>query len=209
MSTFINSFYFYGGAANTFIGGVSGVINTPALLAAKLQNYPSGTAFDVSKIFGFTIVGSDIECYIGVDYQLGATNVSMTSYIDNGNYCKEIIGSFRHFINLVNFKTEGVIKLSGLYIFRNCPSLNILLSFPNCIICTNQTFYCDGNEPFNLYLPICTQYGASVGYNKCIYLIRSGMKIYAHPSMATINGGAEEGDIAYGRNTRGATIIYV
>ena len=51
---------------NTFIGGIGGTINTPALLAAKL-------GVSENRIKLFKVTGVDVECAIvGGSYVLGA-----------------------------------------------------------------------------------------------------------------------------------------
>ena len=94
---YLNGLSTYGGPPNTFIGGVAGVISTPDLLAAKFENYPSGTSINVSKIYNFTITGSDISCYIGIDYQLLQNAFwgvpSITYYRDMGNRLRNIPGN--------------------------------------------------------------------------------------------------------------------
>ena len=204
---------------NVFIGGVSSVINTATLLAEKLEYYPSGLAFYETDIHNFEIVGSDIKCAIVVDYKTrgltyafgngqSTTNL-ITSFIDNGNYCKDIGEStFRNCINFTNFIAKGIVNLTGSYIFRGCTSLNMLIEFPNCISISNAPFYSDNNEPFSLYLPYCLTYGTTVLDNSVFYLYKLSNNIYANLTMQTINGGAEEGDLAYAR-ARGVNISYI
>jgi len=216
MSTFINSFRFYGGAANTFIGGVSSVINTPALLAAKLQNYPSGINLDVSKIFGFTIVGSDIECYIGIDFQIkldafntgGTGNVPniLTSFNHSGDKLKKLFNnSFRGQTNLISIKPDSVVNI-GSSVFFGCTGLQSA-EFINVIDINIQVFYnCVNLQTVNISK--CTNIGLFRTNENVFYNCPSSINIYAESTMATINGGLEEGDLAYAR-ARGGTIIYV
>ena len=227
MSTFINSFRFYGGDANTFIGGVSGVINTPALLAAKLSNYPSGIALDVSKIFGFTIVGSDIECYIGVDYQIkfnafsGGAGViqALTYYSDVGKFCKKIFNSaFNNQTTLTYVNLEALTSLPA-QLFRS--SGLTLAYFPEVLTlssgATTSNFHFFGCASINsIYLPKCTVYGTNSSNvsqptvdNQCFTNIKLNCAITVPTAMQTINAGGLEADLAYAQNIRSAVITYV
>jgi len=197
---------------NTFIGGVSSVINTPALLAAKLLNYPSGTAFSASNIENFTIVGSNIECYISDNYELVpsafSANTLITYYLDDSNYCKKSNGNmFKDAINLERFNLQGLINISQRD-FANCPKIKQAI-FPNCTS-VSAGFAAFSSDVFHssiklesIYLPLCTYIGASVGNEESFRNINSTKKIYMHPSMATINAGGVEGDLV------GHSISYV
>jgi len=202
MSTFINSFRFYGGAANTFIGGVSSVINTPALLAAKLQNYPSGTAFDVSKIFGFTIVGSDIECYIGVNYQIKQnsfqntifTASSPTYYKDDGGKCKRLMAAaFYTSLNTTIFNFPEVVDINGGHVFyhANYSAGSGLLPITK------------------LYLPKCTILGNNVNLNENQFGFTSRpTELSINDFLRTANAGSPDQDLVVGA-TLGVNITYI
>jgi len=201
---------------NTFIGGVSSVINTPALLAAKLWNYPGESAFNVANIQNFTIVGSDIECYIGVDFQtkLDAFNTSgtgnvpniLTSFNHSGDKLKKLFAnSFRGQTNLISIKLDSVVNISGS-VFFGCTGLRYA-EFINAIDTDSYVFYnCVNLQTVNISK--CTNIGLLRTYEYVFYNCNSFIKIYAEPTMSTINGGLEEGDLAYARD-RGGTIRYV
>jgi hypothetical protein len=74
---------------NTFIGGVAGTINTPALLAPRLN-------LDVKYIKSFKVVGNDIECAVIVNYSVGwyqwRDNPDLTYYKDYGGRLVSIAG---------------------------------------------------------------------------------------------------------------------
>ena len=176
---------------NTFIGGVSATINTPALLAAKLGNYLNSAAFSESAIYNFTIVGADIECYIGVYFTTQPIFDSNCTYFKH-NDLYYIYIQYNSFINNNNFK---------------------YLEAKNAIKSSSSVF--GGNNQGSVkiaYLPNVIDYGNSViddGVFK--YLgqpLYSLMTIYAHPSMATINSGGVEGDLAYAIS-RGCDVRYV
>lgn len=181
----------YVGAPNTFIGGVASVISTPALLAAKLQNYPSGTAFSEFSIANFTIIGDDIECYIGVDYIVNSFRyTSITYYKDLGGYCK-IVGD-------ECFTGDSSMTMA---IFPQAVELKAFVhlgwNFTNCTILE----LC--------YIPKATIIGLSNLDNIVFRNVKIGCKIYAEPTMATINSGGVEGDLAYAIASRSAIVSYV
>lgn len=187
-------------APNTFIGGVASVINTPALLAAKLKNHPSNSTFAGSNIKSFTIVGNDIQCYIGVDYRIEdngfSGNTLLTYYRDLGGMCK---GGF-------NLGQVGFVPNCLELYFPNVPSVDPVVN--------NWAF--SGTRPNTIYMPNCLrwgftelyeQYPPTAGVFRGNYIGRD-TKIYVHPSMATINAGGLEGDLAYAQSL-GCIIIYV
>ena len=58
------------------------------------------------------------------------------------------------------------------------------------------------------YIPNCTSLGTTALNNFVFGTCPSFLRIYAHPSLATNNGGGEDGDLAYARG-RGASVNYV
>lgn len=184
-----------GFAPNTFIGGVASTINTPTLLAVKLQNYPSGTAFSASNIKSFSIVGSDIQCYIGVDYKLSdvafTNNPYITYFIDKGGKCFSITS--RTFAC-----NESIYLLKEIYL-------------PECISINNSVNGFIRTENLRIiYLPKCVNYGSTTLNNNVFESAFSNnfVKIYANSLMQTINSGGVEGDLAYSI-TKGSTVRYV
>ena len=187
--------------ANTFIGGVASVINTPALLAAKLQNYPSGTAFDEANITNFTTNGSDISCYIGVDYRINnsspftAASIGdiLTYYYDNERL-KSMINSFNGQTNLKYLDLLGLINIgTNSYSLHGCTNLKIL-NFPNLLTWndTSSIQYPETIEIINIAR--CTTLGA-VNDNNMFHYTKLGIKIYANPYLQTNNAGGLEGDL--------------
>ena len=76
---------------NTYIGGIGGTINTPALLAARLE-------ISVNRIKLFKVTGVDIECDIVGGSYTGRidlnTDSSMTYYDDRDGLIIQLPGFF-------------------------------------------------------------------------------------------------------------------
>jgi len=176
---------------NTFIGGVASVINTPALLAAKLTNYPIGTAFSAANIQNFTFDGANIECYIGVDYQIAGsafinanfTASSPTYWKDEGSKCKAL----------------GASSFYG--------SLNTaMFYFPACLSIGNASFYhgnymqVDGMKPRIFYFPLCTSVSGdpTVANTQQFGFGNITQKLYINNFNQTSNAGGINATIAYG-----------
>lgn len=113
---------------NTFIGGISGVVNTPALLADKLTN------ISTNDILAFKIEGADISFLVEKDYELRAdsfTGIGVTFYNDSGR-CKRLNTNCLANNPIVWAKFPGVTTIDGGFnsnvmgVFRNCTLLNSL-----------------------------------------------------------------------------------
>jgi len=194
---------------NTEIGGVASTISTPALLAAKLGILES-------RITNFSVVGSDIKCKITGSYTMPieAFNYSdgffaniVTKYVDHNNLLTGL-GSRA-------FKGQSFLSLIDLKAVTNMVSVSFLETqakeyvFPNLtnISGTENFKLCTKGESF--YIPICTTIGTSHSVNDGNFSgIPIGSKIYANPSMATINAGGLEADLA-AASTAGAVIRYI
>ena len=191
---------------NTFIGNVASEINTPTLLASKMQYYLSGTAFSAADIKNFTIVGNNIKCYITVDYQILVNlPTTITYYYDDGNYFKKSQLAFRYGVNFTNFRLLGLItEVESSF---NSTKVKVY-DLPSV---TSLGFDALGGstDAEVINLPQCVNYGISTSQNGIFNNIKLGCRIYAHPSMATINAGGMEGDLAYAINTRQAIVTYV
>ena len=201
---------------NTFIGGVASTINTPALLAAKLINYPSGTTFSAANIQNFTIVGDDIECYIGVDYKINTSvfknNLNIKYYNDLDNRVKDLNPQAFNgcdYMPLIEF--NGIINLTGSYVgsrgtVYDGSTKTIILE--NCISVPNDAFYGADYYKTIINIPLCVNLGTTPLNDNAFSYIRGGSIIYAHPSLATSNGGAPDGDLAYATSA-GCDVRYV
>jgi hypothetical protein len=193
---------------NTFIGGVAADIPDSATLATKL-------GIPESKIKSFEVVGNDIKAAINTTYNLSGNtfyNKAITYFKDKSKNVKNIVGwEFFNTTSLTCIELEGVETI-GVNGFRNSRASRYI--FPECTqldqgVNDSYQFYLCSNAKV-IYLPKCTQYGAWTDGTKpnVFFSIQSGVKIYADPSMATINNGSEEGDLAYARS-RGCIITYV
>lgn len=198
----------YGGSkakANTFIGGVASTITTSGALATKL-----GIASN--RITNFKIVGSDIECRISGSYSIPAncfnSNTSITYYRDYDNLVVSIGGSAFQFTTLITELDLAGVLNSGSYYGSN---INRII-FKNCTTVPAYGFANSGNVKL-IYIPNATSLGGTSGNND-VFLIGGGSPsfggrlLYVHPSLATNNAGAPDGDLAYAIS-QGAIVRYV
>lgn len=218
---------------NTYIGGIGGTINTPALLAAKL-----GIAENRIKLFKVT--GVDVECAIvGGSYNILESfkgDLSITYFDDKdglvlscGNNAFSGFGTADFnlkWINLPNcislnglcfsyryamefLKAEKVKTITGTFNFNRTNIKNLI--FPELTSCSDFSF---ANETISIsnqlriYIYNCLTLGASNGLNNVFSNIKNGCVLYVNPFLQTSNGGAEEGDVANARS-QGAVIRYV
>ena len=188
---------------NTYIGGIGGTIDTPALLAAKL-------GIDENRIKLFKVTGVDVECaVIGGSYNIPiscwASNLQITYYRDEA----------------------GLVSVVGGQAFGNIGTQFKSFYFPKATkieqAIGNWSFQSTINLIKNtwklMYVPLVTQWGNTQqadinGQHQGTQVFRFNFDfngvIYAHPSLQTSNAGGLEGDLAYllSLNT-GATIRYV
>ena len=194
---------------NTYIGGVSATIGTAALLATKL-------GISVGNISNFTVVGSDIKCFITGSYVIPTScfsgDTSITYFNDTDGLITDLnVSAFQNTPNLKKLNFSGVITLTGAYIVRYdvVTSRKIEVFLDNCTNITGQAFYDGYYHDLLIYAPKCTVLGASASVNNFVfYRVKTGSTIYLNPFLQTSNGGAEEADVAYARGL-GATIRYV
>ena len=188
------------GAENTFIGGVSSVINTPASLASKL-------AIDVSRISNFSVVGSDIKCRITGSYIIqyrAFKAMTITNYLDLDNLVTDIATeAFANIPNPCFLSFKAIIFLTGTYI--TSLSRFMMIELNNCTSIVDSAF---GDFTSSiLYAPRCTNLGLN-SLNNSVFAFSSSNKIYCHSSLITSNSGGVEGDIAFAIST-GGVISYV
>jgi len=182
-------------STNTEIGGIASTVSTPALLATKL-------AIDVSRITNFSIVGSDIKCKITGSYVIPASAFQFnatpcTYYNDDDNLVIGLEGRVFYAMDIVD-------SLLRTYKFKNCLTVGIeALRRSNAkdILLDNATSLSANSLDQNTlikttYVPRCTAIGTSPSVNDGVFSIVPGHVIYAHPSMATINAGGVEADLA-------------
>ena len=200
---------------NTYIGGVASTISTPALLAAKFTNYPSGTAFSDANITNFTIVGDEIRCFIAVPYNNGlfdngGTSLGCTYYKDNDGWIRNV-GYVRSYPNLHTYYHPNATYME--YYGRNCPLLDMAY-FPNITSIPHVGFYGfmenkQAGLKCKIYIPLATTLVTpSTGAIFTAGGANALTTIYCHPSLATNNGGAPDNDIATAISL-GATVRYV
>lgn len=188
---------------NTEIGGVASTISTPALLAAKL-------AIDVSRITNFSIVGSDIKCKITGSYAVIGFDFNETpcTYYKDTDYLVTALGHWA-FYSTYNFQGYDVD-------FQNCLTVDssaLSRVYANRFLLKNVTSIANNGfwqSPIAkvFYIPNCTSLGSTVGDNAVFVDINPAAYIYCHPSLATNNGGAPDGDLAYAI-ARGCSVRYV
>jgi len=214
---------------NTFIGGVSSIINTSALVATKLGVIPS-------RIKAFSIIGSDIQfAVVGGQYTIPGScfinDNSITYYNDSTGLITGFTGGqeFRNSnIQSVNFPNVTTFNNSILNFYK-CTSL-VSVSFPKVTRLWTQAFqlctslqlvnfpllttvgpYVFANNPLlgSVSIPLCSNLGGSPAYNNVFEGIKIGATISVPLSLQTANSGAPDGDLVYASGTRGAIITYV
>lgn len=187
---------------NTFIGGFSASISSASLLATNL-------GISVGAISNFTVVGSDIKCRITGSYTIpisfSSGNSSITYYFDTENLITVIVESqFNNSPNLTALNLKGVTSI-GRFAFRTTKISEFY--FPNLTAVSSNAFDEMPTIPKTIYIPNCVSLGATSGDNG-VFSASNINKIYTHPSLATNNGGAPDGDLTYAIS-RGAIVRYV
>ena len=170
---------------NTYIGGIGGTINTPALLASRL-------GISENRIKLFKLTGLDIECAIVGTYSLtaGLREGGLLTYFIDKDGLATTFGALQNFVGQSNMHTVYAPKttyMRGAVHYNSCSNLKIF------------------------YAPLCTtlgEYGSSnnfVGQSASSHMFwgaSNNLKMYLHPSIQTVNNGAVDPDIiealAYG-----------
>ncbi len=185
---------------NTFIGGVAATIPTKEDLATKL-------GISSSNISSFNIVGSDIEATIISNYAIPAScfegNTAITYYKTiEGKAISMGIYAFKDTVNMEFAEFSGQISLNNTAFGGS--SANIIVK--DTLVIANGAFL--SNNSTIVYIPNATNIGGNVTKDNVFSGHFFRKKIYCHPSLATSNAGAEEGDVAYARSL-GSIIRYV
>lgn len=150
---FVNP-YWFNTPPNTFIGGVSATINTPAIVAAKL-------GISVGRIKSFKIVGSNIEFAItGGTYTIptnafnGITSLTYYNDVDGlvttvnpGTFVGCTSATYYTFPNLTTINSGTSI---GTGAFQNNTLLSTLTAPKLATIIGNYTFSCLGPTATNI-----------------------------------------------------------
>ncbi|MFB9055051.1 leucine-rich repeat domain-containing protein [Formosa undariae] len=108
---------------NTFIGGVSSVLNTPFLVSQKMVYKDTLIPVTESEIKGLKVIGSNIEFFIDVDYDLildaFAYDLNITYYIDLGlkaHITNNLI--FREAVNFNEAKFNASTTIGGSVFYK-------------------------------------------------------------------------------------------
>lgn len=190
---------------NTFIGGVSAVISTATILASTLGILES-------RILGFTIIGSDIQCRIKGTYAIPITYFlfpSTITYYDDVDGLVSNPGYVRSYTNLHTWNTPNAITI-GLFFGRECPLLTVA-NFPNATSVTGSAFYSSNCSTFNLNsaLTLGTTIDSPGTADSVFYLIPTGSVINVPIALATVNSGTPDTDLVYAVSSRSATVNYI
>ena len=194
---------------NTFIGGVSASLGTPTLLASKLGILES-------RITNFSVVGSDIQCYITGSYTIPVSafdSSTISYYYDNDGLIinSNMLAVFNNTTSLVKVVLKGITSSSFQAAFKNSSIQVLECPFLTTIVSSTEMFR-DTTNPITFYAPLLQTIGSSVANNSVWGGAgspqKTGSKFYVHPSLATSNAGGVEGDIAYAI-TQGTLVRYV
>lgn len=217
---------------NTFIGGVSATLNTPALVAAKL-------GISVSRIKAFSIIGSDIQFTVIGDYIIKnscfVNDVNITYYRDEDNLVVGIDGrAFRSCISLTLIKTDNALfcgdesitntKVSELFFpnmlsftgaygsFRINPELK-KIDCPKVTSCSwsySGIDFCPKLELANLPKLSLLRGGTNSSNSNYVF---SGSKVGFTLNVAvgalTSNSGNLDRDVSFAINNRSAIVNYI
>jgi hypothetical protein len=176
---------------NTYIGGVSAYLGTPALLATKL-------GISIVNITNFVVEGSDIKCRITANYSIPGNcfnnDINITYYKDIDGKCTSILG-------------YGFGVGSGGAVF-------IEAYFPNVTFVAENGFSCGNGTTPNMdyiYIPRCAVLGASPSTDSAVFggAYRSFIsKLYVDVSLQTVNAGSPDPDLTTYPSLTG-NVVYV
>lgn len=217
-------------SANTFLKGAAGGIPDASTLAFRLGINEIDISF-------FAINGEDVEARIEVSYAMRSVafrnkptyweyNI-LKAFIDKDNLCTEVgISAFDNQTNFENYKLDGVLNIASQDAFSG--NIWTQAIFP-ALITSNANFnlvknvrliYTPVAETFveanfgkakGVYIPNCTQLGNTTDpsiNNGFFAYSPQGVKIWAHPSMETVNNGQPEADIAWAIANKEAVVSY-
>jgi len=198
---------------NLFIGGVGGVITDATILEPYLNDLDASSYS--GTITNFTIDGSlNIACTVDLDYQLESLGFYLspvqsliTYFNDSDGLCKEVSAqSFRACTNFTSFDLLSAITV-GQRGFQQTACTDYILTGATQI--DNFTFNgCASTEVIDIRNATTLSSDPTV-VNNVFINIKLGCTIYANIIMETINGGGVHADLAYARDTRGATLVFI
>ena len=181
---------------NTFIGGIGGTINTPALLASRL-------GISENRIKLFKVTGVDVECAIvGGSYVAGLDFMGNLSELTFFNDSAGLITS--------NSPSQGKM-------FSKCYNLQTVI-LPNISIIYGvygnwvfENTYGNYTKWKAFYAPKLVQLGSSVINNGDVFRnnFSNNIKLYTNPYLQTINSGGVEGDLALFDSLGTNSVVYV
>ncbi|KOP39226.1 hypothetical protein DBB36_02125 [Flavobacterium sp. WLB] len=218
---------------NTYIGGIGSIINTPALLAAKL-----GIAANRIKLF--RIINTDVECAItGGSYTLPAllfsTDTTVTYFNDKNGLV--ISSGYRIFRTAVNLKSVNFPSLTTLLDesflgsgleelilpkltswtgnYCGCRIMSYLKIFKAPLL---ENFVFNSSDEIFQHLPLLTnivtpnlkKLGRTTGRDSAVWggtTRPSNIKFIVNPFMQTSDSGNVEGDLLF-LTTSGGTVSY-
>lgn len=200
---------------NTFIGGVAATINTPALLASRIQ-IVGWTAFNPNNIKNFEVRGNDIRCSIIEDFILTQDsfgyNSGCTYFVDKGNRAK--VTGIHPWRNGATVQAQALIKkaeLNGVTSidrdFTNSTTNNLRSIRLKSLTSINPTRTFTAMSNCKLYIPSLQTIGLP-GVNNEVFAGSTNSTIYVHPFLATCNGGNPDADLV-AAIAAGNTVVYV
>jgi len=198
------------GGTNFEVGGYANSINTPQLLANKLQ-------IDVSRITNFAIVGADVKCRISGSFPLngGAPQFgfqgSYYSYLKDNDGLITAIGTGSFYASdLINSANTGDIILKNCLTIANDAfnrAMFVNYIFENATAVGANAFV-NAYRLKIVYIPRVLTLGNDVLDNVTFGNIQKDSVIYCHPSLQTCNSGNPDGDLQYAVSM-GAIVRYV
>ncbi|MCM0665986.1 leucine-rich repeat protein, partial [Flavobacterium tyrosinilyticum] len=186
---------------NTFIGGIAGTINTPALLATKI-------GVSASQIKDFKVVGNDIHFKINIIYQIPSNafngNTSITYFNDSEGYVNSL--GTRSFYNCTSLESITFNNVTSILdsAFYNCTSITSY-NFPKVTTIDSQSNYTLGTFRSNTSLltfsaPLLT---SITGTGKCFEDASKMTAFYAPNLAGSIAGESFKGCTALNEFTVG------
>ena len=192
---------------NLFIGGVGGVITDATILETYFE-----TGSYLGTITNFTIDGSlNIACTVDSDIRLILSafqnDSTLTYFNDTDGWVKNTLSSaFRSTANFTSFDLLG-LTIVDTRDFQQSNCTDYILTGATEV--GNFAFL--GITTVNVIdIRNCTTLSSSVSStNNVFFNIKLGCTIYANIIMETINGGDVHADLAYARDVRSATLIFI
>ena len=206
---------FFGGARkqqpNTYIGGVSSVLNSASAVASSLS-------VSADRIQSFSIIGNDIQFRMVGSYTLGFSNqvplrTLLKYYYDNDGLVANIDNSTFNNMSagIIRLYFPGIITQTGAGILQDIYT-PFILEMPNCITVPANWLgnWNTSSGTKTVVLPKCTNFGVNE-LNNSVFAPNGAqrMKLYVPISKQTSNAGGVEGDVAFVAGSTASSIVYV